>query len=66
MSYFELRVVLNIPRGTLPVALNIVTCSVVGVLGGNKISVSMKVKEFVVYMSKYKLFKDDCLRWRNC
>jgi len=48
------------------VALNIVTCSVVSVLDGNTTSVSMKVKEFIAYLRKFKLFKDDCVPWRNC
>jgi len=59
-------VVLNIQGGILLVALNIVTCSVVSVLDGNTTSVSMKVKEFIAYLSKFKLFKDDCVPWRNC
>jgi len=32
LSYFELHLVLNVQGGILPVALNIVICSVVGVL----------------------------------
>ena len=58
--------VLNIRRGILPVALNIVICPVVGVLDSNTNSFSKNVKEFIVNLSKFKLYRGDSVTWRHC
>jgi hypothetical protein len=61
VNYFEFHFVSNIQGGILPVALNILACSAVGVSEGKAIFVSMKVKESFVHQSNFKLFKDDSI-----